>query len=172
MNPVLAHVTRGTIVESQHRGAFVVVNGHGSVIAQKGDTRRPVFPRSAIKAFQCLPVIESGQAMAIDMTHKLGDGLLIEPAPGHSPGHVVLKAQSQGQEALFVGDVLHHPMQIYETGWSSAFCSDPAQARVSRRNVLAHCATHGSLLCPAHFGIPHLGRVKEKGGRFSFVPGG
>src|SRR5262249_38619206 len=31
------------------------------------------------------PVIESGQAMAIDMTHKLGDGLLIEPAPGHTP---------------------------------------------------------------------------------------
>ena len=124
-----------------------------------------------IWADSILPVIASGQAMAVDMTHKLGDGLLIEPAPGHSPGHVVLKAQSKGEEALFVGDVLHHPMQIYETAWSSAFCSDPAQARVSRRNVLAHCASQGSLLCPAHFGIPHLGRIAEKGGAFSFKAG-
>jgi len=117
------------------------------------------------------PVIESGQAMAIDMTHKLGDGLLIEPAPGHTPGHVLLKAQSKGQEALFVGDVIHHPMQIYQTEWSTNFCTDPAQARISRRNMLAHCASHGSLLCPAHFGVPHLGRVREKGGKFSFVAG-
>ena len=71
-----------------------------------------------IWADSILPVIASGQAMAVDMTHKLGDGLLIEPAPGHSPGHVVLRAQSKGEEALFVGDVLHHPMQIYETAWS------------------------------------------------------
>jgi hypothetical protein len=24
---------------------------------------------------------------------------------------------------------------------------------------------------PAHFGVPHLGRVREKGGKFSFVAG-
>jgi glyoxylase-like metal-dependent hydrolase (beta-lactamase superfamily II) len=139
-------------------------NGESGAGGKAGDSPK-------IWADSILPVIESGQAMAVEMTHKLGDGLLIEPAPGHSPGHVVLKAQSKGQEALFVGDVLHHPMQVYETGWSSAFCTDPEQARTSRRNVLAHCASHGSLLCPAHFGTPHLGRIAEKGGKFSYKAG-
>jgi glyoxylase-like metal-dependent hydrolase (beta-lactamase superfamily II) len=124
-----------------------------------------------IWADSILPVIERRQELCIEGSHKLGDGLMIEPAPGHSPGHVFLSLEDKSQEALFVGDILHHPMQIYETAWSSAFCSDPEQARHSRRRVLAHCADHGSLLCPAHFGAPHLGRVREKGGKFSYLPG-
>lgn len=61
-NPVLVEATRGGIVESQHRGAFAVVTVDGEMIASAGDVARPVFPRSAIKAFQALPVVESGAA--------------------------------------------------------------------------------------------------------------
>jgi glyoxylase-like metal-dependent hydrolase (beta-lactamase superfamily II) len=118
-----------------------------------------------------LPILEAKQDMVVDGNHDLGDGLTIEPAPGHSPGHIVFKLQSKGSEALFIGDVMHHPMQIYHPAWSSAFCSDPEQARRSRRRVLEHCAGHGSLLYPGHFAGPHIGRVAEKGGRFSYLPG-
>ena len=61
-NPILADVTRGGIVESCHTGAYAVIGFDGELIASAGDIGRPVFPRSAIKAFQCLPVIESGAA--------------------------------------------------------------------------------------------------------------
>lgn len=61
-NPVFVEATRGGIVESQHRGAFAVVSADGALIASTGDIERPVFPRSAIKAFQALPVVESGAA--------------------------------------------------------------------------------------------------------------
>jgi L-asparaginase II len=61
-NPVLAELTRGNISESMHRGAFVVAHADGRVAQSGGDTLRPVFPRSAVKAFQCVPVIESGGA--------------------------------------------------------------------------------------------------------------
>jgi L-asparaginase II len=62
MNPVIAEITRGTMVESQHRGAFAVSNANGNVILSEGHISVPIFPRSAIKAFQCVPVIESGAA--------------------------------------------------------------------------------------------------------------
>ena len=62
MNSVIAEVTRGGILESQHRGAYAVSDSSGKIVAQDGDIFCPVFPRSAIKAFQCLPVIESGAA--------------------------------------------------------------------------------------------------------------
>ena len=62
INPVIANVFRGSIVESRHRGAFAVVNLQKQIVAQSGDIQAPVFPRSAIKAFQCLPLIESGGA--------------------------------------------------------------------------------------------------------------
>jgi L-asparaginase II len=63
-NPVLVEVTRGGIVESRHTGAYAVSDASGGIVAAQGDIDQAVFPRSAIKAFQCLPVIESGAADA------------------------------------------------------------------------------------------------------------
>lgn len=62
INPVIAEVTRGGIIESRHRGAYAVVDHSGHVLGAEGGIAAAVFPRSAIKAFQCLPVIESGAA--------------------------------------------------------------------------------------------------------------
>ncbi|MBL8565459.1 MAG: asparaginase [Hyphomicrobiaceae bacterium] len=61
-NPVLIEVTRGPLVESVHKGAVAVVTAAGATILHIGDVARPVFPRSSIKALQCLPLIESGAA--------------------------------------------------------------------------------------------------------------
>ena len=63
-NPVIAEVTRGGFVESRHTGAYAVVDGAGKLVASAGNIAQAVFPRSAIKAFQCLPLIESGAAAA------------------------------------------------------------------------------------------------------------
>ena len=118
-----------------------------------------------------LPILEAKQDMVVEGVHELGDGLVIEPAPGHSPGHVLIKLASGGAEGLFIGDIMHHPMQIYEPSWSSAFCSDPQQARVSRRRVLEHACAHGSVVYPCHFGAPHVGRIGERPGGFRYLPG-
>jgi L-asparaginase II len=58
----IAEVTRGGFVESRHHGAFAIVGQGGVVIRSGGDIERPIYPRSAIKGLQCLPVIESGAA--------------------------------------------------------------------------------------------------------------
>lgn len=61
-NPILIEVTRGPLVESVHTGAIVVVNSQGETIEALGDVTRNVFPRSSIKALQCIPLVESGAA--------------------------------------------------------------------------------------------------------------
>jgi glyoxylase-like metal-dependent hydrolase (beta-lactamase superfamily II) len=114
-----------------------------------------------------LPVIESGQALEVAPGHVLGDGLKIEAGPGHTPGHVYLDLTERGEKALFVGDIIHHPLQIIEPDWSTVADHSPEQAATSRRRVLERCVAEGALLCPAHFGRPHFGRVGEgKGGGF------
>ena len=60
--PILVEATRGNIVESRHRGALVVVHAEGKTVLSAGNAELPVFPRSAVKAFQALPVVESGAA--------------------------------------------------------------------------------------------------------------
>lgn len=65
-NPVLVEVTRGGLVESRHRGSLAIVDANGTLVFGVGDVTQGVFPRSAIKALQALPLVESGAAEALD----------------------------------------------------------------------------------------------------------
>jgi L-asparaginase II len=89
-NPVLVEVTRGNLVESIHRGSVIVVDGAGKTALEFGDVDRPVFPRSACKAMQALPLLESGAADA----YGFGNKQLALSASSHSgePEHVALAA--------------------------------------------------------------------------------
>lgn len=69
-NPVLVEVTRGNAVESRHRGAAVIVDVEGHVRAAWGDVEAPVFPRSAVKPFQALALVETGAADAFGVSEK------------------------------------------------------------------------------------------------------
>jgi L-asparaginase II len=69
-NPVLVQAWRGGIVESAHRGAFAVVDADGRVVASLGDIERPIFPRSAIKVLQALPLVASGAADALGLADE------------------------------------------------------------------------------------------------------
>ncbi len=86
MNPTLVEVTRGGHVESQHAGALAVLDADGAVLAQLGDISRPVFPRSAVKVLQALPLIASGAADQLG----LGDAELALACASHNgePLHV------------------------------------------------------------------------------------
>ncbi len=67
-NPVVDEVLRGERVESAHRGAGAVVDADGRIAFTFGDIDRPVYPRSAVKALQALPLIESGAADRLGLT--------------------------------------------------------------------------------------------------------
>lgn len=68
MNPCLVQLTRAAHVESEHRGALAVVDADGAVLVAAGDIDRPIFPRSAIKALQALPLVAGGAADALGLT--------------------------------------------------------------------------------------------------------
>lgn len=61
-NPVLVEAMRGGRVESRHRGAVAVSDAEGKLVLALGDVEAAVFPRSAVKALQALPLVESGAA--------------------------------------------------------------------------------------------------------------
>ena len=69
-NPAVVEATRGKRIESAHRGAGVVVDADGRVVMAFGDAGRPVYPRSAVKALQALPLLESGAAGRLGLSDK------------------------------------------------------------------------------------------------------
>ncbi len=126
-NPVLVEVTRGPLVESNHRGAVAVAGADGKTALAIGDVTKPVFPRSAIKAFQALPLVEQ----AVAERYGFGDEELALACASHSgePGHVagverMLAAAGLGSSALRCG--AHWPMSqpaayaLAKTGTASA----------------------------------------------------
>lgn len=69
-NPVLVEVLRGDLVESRHLGAVAIFDDSGKAVLTLGDIDQPVFPRSAVKAIQALPLVESGAADAFGFGNK------------------------------------------------------------------------------------------------------
>jgi glyoxylase-like metal-dependent hydrolase (beta-lactamase superfamily II) len=115
------------------------------------------------------PVVAAGKALIIDGVYALDDWLTLEPAPGHTPGHIVVKLRSGDSEAIFTGDIMHHPIQVYEKHWNSRFCDCPEEAGQTRSRVLEYCVDRNALLMPAHFAHPHTGHVSCPGGNFTFT---
>lgn len=89
-NPVLVELWRGPMVESRHRGAWAVVDAAGRLRASAGDVARPVYPRSAVKVLQALPLVASGAAETLG----LGDAELALACASHGgePAHVATAA--------------------------------------------------------------------------------
>jgi L-asparaginase II len=90
MNPVLVEVSRGGAVESAHRGALAVADADGGMVLALGDIERPIFPRSAVKVLQALPLVASGAADALG----LNDDELALACASHNgePAHVTTAA--------------------------------------------------------------------------------
>lgn len=120
-----------------------------------------------------VPVHQAGQTLLWEGSHRIDENLLLEPAPGHTPGSSVLTLTSGSDRALFVGDLMHTPVQVLEPDTNSCFCEDPAMAVATRRRLLGWAADHNALVVPAHFpggGALEVSRNGEKFGIKQWAP--
>ena len=69
-NPILVELTRGSLVESVHRGAVAIANADGEIVFSLGDIQGAIYPRSSLKPIQALPLIESGAAEAFGLSDE------------------------------------------------------------------------------------------------------
>ncbi|GAA4855631.1 MBL fold metallo-hydrolase [Saccharopolyspora rosea] len=113
------------------------------------------------------PVHEAGQVQLWEDGHTIDGNLRLELAPGHTPGSSVVVLESGGDRALFVGDLLHTPLQIVAPDVNSCFCEDPAEARATRRRLLGRADDTNALVLPAHFGGHGAAEVVRDGDGFA-----
>jgi glyoxylase-like metal-dependent hydrolase (beta-lactamase superfamily II) len=119
-----------------------------------------------------LPVVETGQADIVESDHcvhrEIEDGIWLEDAAGHSPGSVVVNAQRGGSRAVFVGDAMHHPIQLVRPDIPFFADETPNEACVTRERLLAQCAENGAVLYPAHFPNSPVGQVRRAKRYFAY----
>ncbi|UQX04813.1 MBL fold metallo-hydrolase [Streptomyces sp. RerS4] len=113
------------------------------------------------------PVHRAGRAVLWEGSHRIDEHLTLEAAPGHTPGSAVLRLASGAERAVFVGDLLHSPVQILDPAHNSCFCQDPEQAVATRRRILGRAAAERELVLPAHFGGAGALEVRANGDGFA-----
>lgn len=97
-----------------------------------------------------IPVERSGQLQLYSGPEELPSlPVTLEPAPGHTPGSSLVSLRT-GAGALFVGDLLHSPIQILYPELRCSFDLDAAQARATRRGILTRAAAEKAMVLPAH----------------------
>ena len=151
-NPVLVEVTRGALVESRHRGAIAIVDADGASVLAVGDVAKPVFPRSAVKPLQALPLVESGAADR----YAFGDEELALACASHSgePAHVEGVARMLARAGLDVSAL------ACGAHWPSLQAASFALARTGAPSALHNNCSgkHAGFLCVARaMEVDHIG---------------
>ena len=154
-DPILVEVLRGARVESAHRSAVAVADADGAAVLALGDVARAIYPRSAVKALQALPLVESGAADR----YGLGEEELALACASHGgePAHVAVAARMLARAGLDAGAL--------ECGshWPSHQLSAQALARSGEAPSALHnnCSgKHAGFLCLAcATGADHHGYV-------------
>jgi len=115
-----------------------------------------------------LPIVEAGRAILVEDDYEINDLLHLSPAFGHTPGQCCANFESAGTKALFAGDAFHHPLQVFEPGWSTIRCTDMEAASATKRRILSEIADTDTLLIPAHFPCPTAGHVVGTADGYAF----
>jgi len=116
-----------------------------------------------------LPVMESKQAVLVDLDYALDDEIWLESTPGHSAGHVAVHLKSGKHHAAMCGDLIHTPLQLAEPGWTPTFEYDMAASTKTRKTFLnTHCNTD-TIILTAHFPSPSIGRIVPRGNGYDFM---
>lgn len=151
--PVAVEVWRDGRVESRHRVRACVVDRDGHVVLAVGDVDEPVFPRSAVKPFQALSLVESGAADAYGVSPA--ELALACASHGGEPQHVDrveawLKRLGLDETALACGP--HQP--LYAPAAAALIRSGGSPRRVHNNCSGKHT---GMLTAALHLGMPTEG---------------
>ncbi|MFF4185388.1 MBL fold metallo-hydrolase [Streptomyces sp. NPDC001691] len=118
------------------------------------------------------PVRDAGQYDLVhvpEQGHEVAPGVLLVPAPGHTPGQVAVELRGSDRRALITGDSIHHPVQLSHPHVHSCVDIDPAQAIRTRARLLDGLADTDALLLGTHFPRPTAGTVRREHGRYRLL---
>jgi len=116
-----------------------------------------------------MPVEASGRLKRVPVDGgEVLQGIRFLSTPGHSIDHAAISITSQGTEAIFGGDVMHHPFELYEPDLISVFCEFPEGARNSRRWLARHAAESNAVYFSSHFPFTSVGRITQTGETFGW----
>ena len=109
------------------------------------------------------PLLAADVVEVVDGHHAIGEGVELRHAPGHTPGHQIVRLASRGRRLTITSDAFLHPAQLARPDLPSGTDAHPSQAAAARRELLASLLSKpGTVIAPTHldaaFGTVVAGR--------------
>jgi glyoxylase-like metal-dependent hydrolase (beta-lactamase superfamily II) len=178
-----------THLHSDHVGGLTTQDGmrvfpNADVYVAKAESDFWLSPEIAAKApkvaqpfFQsaqaiAAPYIKAGKWHTFSGSEPIVDGMQVVPLPGHTPGHTGYEFSSKGQQILFWGDIVHaQRVQLQHPEVTAIFDIDQTAAAATRHQLLSKLVRERTLIATPHSSLfPPLGRLREEGSGYSWVP--
>ena len=97
------------------------------------------------------PLADAGLVDLVEGDVDLAPGIQLHHAPGHTPGHQVVRLSSKGRRAIITADAFNHPAQFSHPDWPSGPDAIHPQAAATRRALIAELFSHpGTPIAPTH----------------------
>jgi len=121
------------------------------------------------------PIFDAGLAELVETDHVISPEIRLTPSIGHTPGHVSVLIESEGERAAITGDIAHHPVQIAHPDWPLGGPGefDAKAAARTRSRLFTEWADQQIgqpiLVIGTHFPAPTAGHVLRDGAAFRFA---
>jgi glyoxylase-like metal-dependent hydrolase (beta-lactamase superfamily II) len=104
-----------------------------------------------------------GRLTLVEGQAEILPGISVLPAPGHTPGHTVVKVSSNGAELLHIADTVLYPLHLEHPDWLPVFDVDPEGAAMSKAGIFDRAVERKALVFAHHFPpFPALGYVEKR----------
>ncbi len=118
-----------------------------------------------------MPYAEAGRITWLSDGTQVAPGVTAVATPGHSPGHVVFRIDSDGETLIVWGDLCHHQVLLLQRPeWAFQFDYERSAATAQRWRVYEMVESARSSVLAYHFPFPGLGHLKKDGQAYAWLP--
>jgi glyoxylase-like metal-dependent hydrolase (beta-lactamase superfamily II) len=110
------------------------------------------------------PIFDAGLVDLAEMDHRISPEMRLSP----TPGHVSVMIESEGQSAVIIGDIAHHPCQMAHPECATSYDSDKQTAMATQAKVFAEWADQPILVIGTYYAVPTAGHVRRDRPAFRF----
>jgi glyoxylase-like metal-dependent hydrolase (beta-lactamase superfamily II) len=154
-------------------GRYVPAFPNARYIIQKNEWDNANEPnektKSSYRASDFLPLEEAGQVQLIEGDYEVIPGVKTMVTSGHTLGHQSVFISSQGEKALYLGDIIpmtHHLKISYMTG----FDMYPAELLKTKKDIIRRAVEEHWLLIFEHDPKTVFARISRDSGAIKVVP--
>lgn len=117
------------------------------------------------------PLKATGQLELIEGEVNVTDEITVIPTHGHTRDHASVVLKSGSDSAIYIGDMVQHPVQLERAPWVSSFDLYPLEAMETKKAVVGRAIEEKQLVVAVHCAFPGLGYLtKTADGKNKWTP--